>query len=235
MARWWSNDRTATAGITSEAQTADIPNVQTMVKEKSKEPVQGFAAVRNDEQPAWVTPELPDQYGEIARQIAALKEQARSYEGVASVLWQSGETLVAACRDLFIALDFETDLAGNDSNCDLMVRIGQGRRLLVDVVSETSTIDRKSAHIARILRVLQEDAGEQDRVVLAANVFPMQPLAERRQDAVSADALRLIQGMGANVVPTSALFGIWKSSIVDLAQARKSVMNLYAMDGGIFR
>ena len=146
-----------------------------------------------------------------------------------------GRVITVVEENDLIALDFETDLAGTDSNCDLLVRLGQGRRLLVDVVSETSTIDRKSPHIARILRVLQEDAGEQDRVVLAANVFPAQPLAERRHDAVSVDALRLIQGMGANVVPTSVIFGIWKSSIVDLAQARKSVMNLYALDGGIFR
>jgi hypothetical protein len=47
--------------------------------------------------------------------------------------------------------------------------------------------------------------------------------------------MRLIQGLGANFVPTSTLFGIWKRSLQDRAQARKSVLNLYAMDGGIFR
>lgn len=189
----------------------------------------------NDGQPEWVTPELPEQYADIARQIAALKEQARSYESVACVLWQTGDVLTAAVRDLFVALDFEAEPGGGDSSYDLRVDLGQGRRLLVNVVSDGATLDRKSPQIGRILRVLQEDAGEQDRVVLAANIFPTIAPAARRQDPVAVDALRLIQGMGANFVPTSTLFGIWKSSIADLAQARKSVMNLYAMDGGIFR
>src|SRR6185436_16925262 len=62
---------------------------------------------RSDAQPGWVTAELPEQYADIARQMAALKERARAYEGVAGVLWQRGSALTSSVRDLFIALGFE--------------------------------------------------------------------------------------------------------------------------------
>jgi hypothetical protein len=190
---------------------------------------------RSDVQPEWVTAELPEQYADIARQMAALKEQARAYEGVAGVLWQRGSALTSAVRDLFVALGFETELAEYGAHCDMRVNLGNSRRLLVEVVSEAQTLDRRSPHISRILKVLQEDAGERDRVVLAANVFPDVAPSARRGDPVATDAMRLIQGLGANLVPTSTLFGIWKQSLQDAQQAKSSVMNLYAMDGGIFR
>jgi len=185
--------------------------------------------------PDWVTQELPEQYAEIARQISALKEQARAYEGISAVLWQTGSALTSAVADLFMSLGFETELTEYGSTCDLRVNLSDGRRLLIDVVSERQGLDRKSSHIARILKVLQDEAGEKDRVVLAANIGFDQALSERRGEPVSVEAMRLVQGLGANFVPTSALFGIWKSSLTDASQARGSVMRLHSMDGGIFR
>jgi hypothetical protein len=52
---------------------------------------------------------------------------------------------------------------------------------------------------------------------------------------VAADALRLIQGLGANFVTTATLFGIWRFSLQNLQEARKSVLSLHKLDGGIFR
>jgi hypothetical protein len=190
----------------------------------------------SDAQPAWVLEELPAEYAELARQIAALKEQALRYESVAGVIWRTGPALTAAVRDLFASLQFEVELVAPGANYDLRVDLEGGRRLLVEVVANPAeAIDRRSPHIARILRALQEDAGEKDRVVLAANIFSELPVGARRQDPVTVEAMRLIQGLGANFVPTSALFGVWKSSLQDLPQARKSIIKLYSMDGGIFR
>jgi len=191
--------------------------------------------MRNDAQPGWVAAELPEQYADIARQMAALKERARAYEGVAGVLWQRGSALTSSVRDLFVALGFEAELAEYGSSCDLRVNLGSERRLLIEVASEDHSLDRRSPHIGRILKVLQEEAGEGDRVVLAANVFPDLAPATRRGEPVASDAIRLIQGMGANLVPTSTLFGIWKQSLANPEEARHSVTKLYAMDGGIFR
>ena len=189
----------------------------------------------SDMQPPWITEELPPQCADITRQIAALKERARQFEGVASVLWQTGPALLTAVRELFTALQFETEPMNGNSNYDLRVNLDGGRRLLVEVVWANEPIDRRSPYITRILRALQEDAGETDRVIVAANVFPALPVAARHADPVTTDAMRLIQGLGANFVPTSALFGLWKSSLQDFPQAKKSIFNLYTMDGGIFR
>jgi hypothetical protein len=185
--------------------------------------------------PEWVVEELPPAYAEIARQIQALREEAVTYEGVAGVLWQTGSALTSAVAQLFTALQFETQAVDSGSNFDLTVNLESERRLLVVVVGGGEGIDRRSPHLAQILRALQEDAGERDRVVLAANLFADTPVTSRPPDPVTVDAMRLIQGLGANFVPTSTLFGIWKRSLQDRAQARKSVLNLYAMDGGIFR
>jgi hypothetical protein len=190
---------------------------------------------RNDAQPEWVVAELPEQYADIARQMAALKERARAYEGVAGVLWQRGSALTSSVRDLFIALGFEAELAEYGANCDLRVNLGSERRLLIGVVSEDHSLDRRSVHIGRVLKTLQEEAGDRDRVVLAANVFPDLALSSRRGEPVTSDAIRLIQGMGANLVPTSTLFGIWKQSLENPEEAKHNVVKLYAMDGGIFR
>ena len=189
----------------------------------------------SDEQPPWVTDELPPQCAEIAKQIVALKERAREFEGVASVLWQTGPALLASVRELFSALQLETEPMNGNSNYDLRVNLEGGRRLLVEVVSANEPIDRRSPHISRVLRALQEDASDNDRVIIAANVFPALPVAARHADPVTTDAMRLIQGLGANFVPTSALFGLWKSSLQDMTKAKKSIFNLYSMDGGIFR
>jgi predicted flap endonuclease-1-like 5' DNA nuclease len=86
-----------------------------------------------------------------------------------------------------------------------------------------------------VLRTLQDEAGEHDRVVVASNAYCETPLAQRREEPVTPDALKLIRGLGANVVATSTLFGIWRYSIKDLAAAKKSVINLYTQEGGIFR
>jgi hypothetical protein len=185
--------------------------------------------------PDWVVQELPPAYADIARQIQALREQAAAFEGVAGVLWQDGPPLVSALAELFGALEFGTEAMGGGAGYDLRVDLEGNRRLLLIVVGGDEQLDRRSPQLAKILRVLQEDAGERDRVVLAANLFARMPVASRPQDQVAIEAMRLIQGLGANFVPTSALFGIWKASLQDRAQAKRSVMNLHAMDGGIFR
>lgn len=186
-------------------------------------------------QPGWVTGELPAQYADLASQIAALQDEARKYENVAAVLWRTGMSLTLAVRDLFTALQFETELAENGASYDLRVHLEGGRRLLVEIVGSNDAIDRKSPHIAQVLRALQDEAGPQDRVVVAANAHADMPLSARRSEPVTPDALRIIQGLGANFVATSTLFGIWRYSIKDLPGAKKSVTNLHTQDGGLFR
>lgn len=193
------------------------------------------AAALNRDAPEWVIAELPEQCAEIARQIAELRQKAEKFERVAAVLWTSGPELLAALSDLFTALGFDVEPAAGNLPYDLKVTLEGGRALLVQVVSGRERIDRRAPVLARILQALQEVTGERDRVVLATNLFPDVPLDRRPDEQVTTDAMRLIQGLGANVVPTRTLFGIWKSSLDDPAQAKTRITNLHAMDGGILR
>jgi hypothetical protein len=183
--------------------------------------------------PAWVAAELPPQYAELANRIAAIHAEARQYEDIAGVVWQTGKPLIAAVGNLFAAMRFETEVHQNGSY-DVSVQLDSSRRLLIIVAGGREAIQRKSPHIAQIVRALQEDAGNQDRVVLAANAFCDTPVPAR-QDPVAPDALRIIQGLGANFVATSTLLGLWKYGLTDAVSAKKSVFRLHAQDGGIFR
>ena len=197
-------------------------------------PTSSAAAVHYPGQlPAWVTAELPPQYAELANRIAAIHAEARQYEDIAGVVWQTGKPLVAAVGNLFAAMRFETEVHQSGSY-DVSVQLDSSRRLLIIVAGGREAIQRKSPHIAQIVRALQEDAGNQDRVVLAANAFCDTPVPAR-QDPVAPDALRIIQGLGANFVATSTLLGLWKYGLTDAVSAKKSVMRLHAQDGGIFR
>jgi hypothetical protein len=187
------------------------------------------------EAPEWVISELPPQCAEIARQIAELRQKAATFERAAAVLWQTGPELLAALSDLFTALEFKVEPAGGEMSYDLKITLDDSRAMLVQVVSGHERIDRRAHVLARVLRALQDATGDRDRVVLATNLFPDMPLEKRPDEQVAPDAMRLIQGLGANVVPTRTLFGIWKSSLDDAGQARKRIANLHAMDGGIFR
>ena len=184
-------------------------------------------------QPPWVTPELPPQYGELANKIAAIQAEARKYKDIAGVIWQTGKPLITCVRNLFAAMQFESEVK-EGAGYDVSVQIESGKRLLIVVVGTREGIQRKSPQIGQIVRALQEDAGPQDRVVLAANAFCETPVPTR-QDPVAADALRIIQGVGANFVATPTLLGLWKYSLTDLASAKKSVLRLHAQDGGIYR
>jgi hypothetical protein len=186
-------------------------------------------------QPTWVTSELPPRYGELAGQIAALQTEARTYEGVAAVLWQTGGLLTLAVRDLFAALQLETLLMEGGGNYDLRVQLEGGRRLLVVTAGARDAIDRKADVIGRVFATIQQDASESDRVVVVSNAHCDVPLAQRKDEPITADALKLIRGLGGNVIATSTLFGIWRYSFKDVAGARKSLMNLHTQEGGIFR
>ena len=185
------------------------------------------------QQPTWVTPELPPQYAELANKIAAIQAEARKYEDIAGVIWQTGKPLVTAVRNLFAAMQFQAE-AKEGANYDVEVTVETGRRLLLVVAGHREGIQRKSPQIGQVVHVLQEDAGTNDRVVLVANTFCEMPVSSR-PDAVTPDGLRLIQGVGANFIATPTLLGLWKYSLTDLASAKKSIHRLHAQDGGIYR
>ena len=186
-------------------------------------------------QPAWVAEELPPEYAEIARKIANLRKEARKYEKFTEVLWRTGTPLRVAVREIFSALDLRAELADEGKNYDLAVELEPQGRLIVGVLGDSSPLEKKSPDIVRALRAIQEDSGPGDRVVLVANVDSDKPVVKRQQPLASPEALRLIQGLGANLVATSTLFGLWRQSLRDPAAARNSARLLHELDGGIFK
>ena len=189
----------------------------------------------NKDPRAWVTAELPPAYAEIAGKIAALREEAQKYEEIAGVLWQVGQPLAVGVRDIFAALKYDASLTERESGYNVRVDLGAERHLVVEVAGSVGVIDRKSPTITELLRLLQNDLSDQDRLVLAVNAWCELPLEARKKDLVTADAVKLVQRVGANIVATSTLFGIWRYSLTNLEAARQSVMKLYSHDGGFFK
>jgi hypothetical protein len=186
-------------------------------------------------QPDWIVDELPPQYAAIAEQIAALRQQAREYEEVATALWQTGPPLVDAVALLFRLMQCDVEVMDSSANYDARVQLQSGARFLMQVAGSPVPLDRRSPEIARILRTLQEDAEPTDRVLLALNIAYDVPPAARRDELATPDAMRLIQGLGANLVPTSTLFGLWKYSLQDAEHVQKTLQRLHELHGGIFR
>ncbi len=189
----------------------------------------------NTDPRAWVTAELPPAYAEIAGKIAALREEAQKYEEIAGVLWQVGRPLAVGVRDIFSALKYDATLTERESGYNVRVDLGGERRLIVEVAGSPEAIDRKSPAITELLRLLQNDLGDHDRLVLAVNSWCALPLEARKKDLVTPDAVKLVQRVAANIVATSTLFGIWRYSLTNLDAARQSVMKLYSHDGGFFK
>lgn len=185
--------------------------------------------------PDWVIPELPQAYGEIATKMAALRDEAQKYEKMAAVLWQTGRPLADGVAAIFSHLQYEVAPSDDASSYRMRVNLGGDRFLIVQVAGASEAIDRKSPAITELLRVLQEEASEKDRLVLALNSWRDLPVDARKKEHITPEALKLIQRVGANVVTTATLFGIWKYSLTNVEAARKSVMNLYSLDGGFFK
>lgn len=197
--------------------------------------VTSTAAVAGGSPPSWIIAELPPAHAEIALKIEALRKDAQKYEAVAGVLWQVGQPLAEGIRDIFHELKFDATLTAHDGGHNVRVDLGNGRRLVLEVAGAAEAIERKSPAISELLRLLQEEGGDKDRLALAVNAWCNLPLDARKNDLITPDALKLAQRIGANVVATSTLFGIWKYSLTDLDAARQSIMRLYSHDGGIFK
>jgi hypothetical protein len=219
---------------------ADILHVAFMTTTPAQQPT--VAPARPAETPAntgdlraWVMAEMPTAYTSIAEKIEALRKDGKKYEEIASVLWQVGKPLAVGVRDIFSALQFDATLTEHDTGQSVKVQLGGDRCLVVEVAGSPEAVDRKSPAITELLRILQNDVSDRDRLVLALNAWCELPLDQRKQDLITPDALKLAQRVGANIVATSTLFGIWKYSLTDLEAARQSVMKLYSHDGGFFK
>jgi hypothetical protein len=191
-------------------------------------------ALHDGEPPAWAVDQLPEPYQDVLRKIAELRAEARRYEDVTGILWRVGQPLADGLRDLFTALEYETSLHESETSWQLHVQIDTERRLLVQIAGAPDAVDRKSPAITDMMRLLQDTATDHDRLVLAVNAWCDTPL-DKRREPLTPDALRVVHRLGGNVVSTATLFGIWKYSLTNRDEARKTVLKLYNQDGGVFK
>jgi hypothetical protein len=188
-----------------------------------------------EEEPAWLTEEMPKTYRERANEIGRLTLENEKLRRFGQLLWQTGEPLNEAVRDLFIALGHGATLTERGATYDVTGDLGESRRLLIEVTGIEGPIQKKSPKLSQVFQTTQEIATETDRVVLAANTFRQLATKDRLQtDSVTPDALKLIRRMGANFVTGVTLFDLWTLSLDDEEKAVKQVARLCTQDGGIF-
>ena len=150
------------------------------------------------------------------------------------MLWRTGRPLSRSVAELFVALGCRVEVLDDEELPGLLVGLDADHRFIAQPVGDTAAVPRRSPAITRLLHDLQE-AADHDRLVLVVNAHCQTPLAARPDDLLEPDALRLIQRLGANVVSTATLFGIWKYALRDMDAAKKSLVRLHGQDGGVFR
>ena len=186
--------------------------------------------------PEWALGELPAKFDEVRAQLKDLTEERERLESMARLLWQTGTPLEEAVRDTFRAMGFTAELTDPGTTYDVRVRVADEQRLLLEVTGVKGGVG-KSRKITQVVDTLQGEATDGDRIVLAlaANTHRNLPAADRlSKEAITKDALRILQGLRANFVTTTTLFEIWKLSQADKPAARERLLVLHSQDGGHF-
>jgi hypothetical protein len=192
-----------------------------------------LAQVAAIDTPDWVVAEMPPGYQNRVAEIRRLSEELQEMSRFAKLLWAIGPELRESVRDVFTALKFEVTLMDAPSDLALAVKLDGKRHLLLLVSATENTIDKKSAEIAQVFKMLHEVAGEHDRVVLVTNGDRLHQPADRAEP-LSPEALKMLQRLGANSVTAPTLFKLWSLSGQDADRARKYVERLHEQDGGGF-
>jgi hypothetical protein len=181
--------------------------------------------------PDWLAAEMPPGYNTRLQEIQRLSEELRAMGRFGQLLWTVGDELTEAVRDAFAAMKFETGPGGQASA--LTVALEGHRRLLVLVSSSQDTIQKKSPELGQIFQLHQDAVGESDRIVLVVNCHAATRPTERPA-ALDPEAMKLLQRLGANLLPAPSLFALWTLSLQDRDRARGYVDRLHQQDGGVF-
>jgi hypothetical protein len=183
--------------------------------------------------PDWVVGEMPAGYqnrlSEIQRLIAELHGMGR----FARLLYEAGPALAESVRDAFAALKFETELLQGSSAAGVLAALDRKRRLLLVASDATATIEKRSPDVGAVFHMLQDVAGDSDRVALVTNVDAERRPADRSAQ-LAPDALAFLTRMGASHVTGPTLFNLWKLSLENVDRARAQVERLHAEAPGTF-
>jgi hypothetical protein len=188
---------------------------------------------QDDQTPDWVSGWMPQRHVEIVAEIDKLKEEAAEMESLGRLLWQTGMPLEEAVRDIFRAVGLSAELTPGTTSSDVVVEVGDGKRLLVAVTGTENGLTNKSPKIRQIFEASQDASEEKDRVVLVANVHRLRPVADREWlDPATSEALMIIKGVGAVFVTTATLFAVWKLSRENPDVATDHMLSLHGAEAG---
>ena len=181
--------------------------------------------------PEWVVAEMPPGYQTRMSEIERLRGELHSMDEIGRVLWATDESLRHAVAAVFAALKCEVESAAG-TNAPLAARLGDGRRLVLVVSTGKPPIPKTHEDLARLFQAVQF-AGAEDRVVLVGGNVPDAAPASR-PDAVTPEALGVLERMGVNLLTTAAAFRLWRLGLEDTQKARKALERLHSQDGGLF-
>ena len=193
--------------------------------------------------PDWVGALMPHQrYAEILDEIKKLqeeaeqfKEAARQAESMGRLLWQTGHPLAETVRDVFRGVGLHAELTQPGSAHDITVTLDDQKQLLVQVTGTHEKVTKNSPKVRRAFDAAQDIVGDDDRLVLAANVYRERPVVDREWlDPATADALMIITGLGAVFVTTVTLFRIWKMSTKSPEAALEYLHQMHDAPAGLF-
>lgn len=184
--------------------------------------------------PKWLTTDSPGDLEHLRSELGRLEAQIATLEERFSILWQTGDALNTAVANIFNDLGYTATLTKPGTTYDVLVQVDRDKRFLAEVTGIEGQLSKaKGGKIAQLVDAsLIADA--QDRLLLIVNAFRATPPAARSKDIVTADALRPITALEANVVSTVTLYEIWNLARSDREAARARMSALHAQAGGLF-
>ncbi len=180
--------------------------------------------------PTWFVDQMPPGYRNRIEEIERLTKELGTMDQFGRLLWQSGVGLNRAVSDAFAALKLEI-ITPASSEGFFAAKLDAGRRFVVYVSSASDVLQKRSAELADVFKILHEFAQESDRVIVVANCHP-DIAPEERDDAATPEALTLLTRLGAILLPAPTLFALWKTSLNDGDRARRYIDRLHEQDGG---
>jgi hypothetical protein len=181
--------------------------------------------------PEWLAGDMPPGYQNRLAEIERLSDELRAMDQFGRLMWDIGDSLESAIRDVFHSLHLEPEPVPTGERSQVIVPLDGHRRLLLHVSDAEGTIQKASPALEHVFRLVHKNAGENDRVVLVANVDRLRRPAER-SEPLAPDALALLKRLGSNFLPASHLFVLWTMGLQDSQRARAYLERLHAQDGG---
>jgi hypothetical protein len=182
--------------------------------------------------PEWLAGDMPQGYQNRLAEIERLSAELRAMDQFGRVMWAIGDPLERAVRDVFHALRLESEPLVGSQIAQVIVPLDGHRRLLLHIADAESAIQKASPALEQVFHLVHKHAGDEDRVVLVANVDRLRRPVER-SEPLTLDAVALLKRLGANFLPASHLFSLWKVGLQDSQRARVYVDRLHAQDGGV--